>query len=128
MDICNKNYERKAKMNKVKKLVSLLLCLAMILALSVTAFAYWQNISVIGDGYITGDCVNLRSSMDTSTDQNIGGQVNWYDTYYLRSTSGDWGRVYMRSGNCAKMGGYVYDTYLYTYNTYSAKTVYVEFL
>lgn len=115
-------------MNKVKKIVSFMLCMAMILALSVSAFAYWQSISVVGDGYITGNNVNLRSTMDTSTQGNIGGQVNWYDTYYLRSTSDHWGRVYMRSGNCAKMGGYVYDTYLYTENSYPATSVYVEFI
>ena len=115
-------------MKKAKILFSLMMCLALVLALSVSAFAYWQSITVIGEGYITGDAVNLRSTMDTSTEENIGGQVNWFDSYYLRSTSGHWGRVYMRSGNCEKMGGYVYDDYLYTHTNYLAKSVTVEFL
>lgn len=114
--------------NEMKKIVSFIICAALVLALSASAFAYWQNISVIGDGYVCGDNVNLRSSMDTSSGENIGGQVNWYDSYYLRSISGSWGRVYMRSGNCEKMGGYVSSTYLNTENTYPATTVRVEFI
>lgn len=68
-------------MGKVKKVVSFLLCMAMIIALSVTAFADGGVAPLANRSdathYIAGSNVNLRSGPGTG--YSSGGLLQWYD-------------------------------------------------
>lgn len=118
-------------MSKTKKIVSFILCMAMIFAMSVTSYAAYS----IDDGispqadieyYINANNVNLRSG--AGTEFSSGGQVNYGDILTLRSVydskqnkttfvhydSNDakWYSVHMVFGNCRGLNGYVFATYV----------------
>lgn len=107
-------------MNKVKKLVSLLLCLAMIFALSVTAFANYDTdaveanearatITVGGDGFVTGTGVNLRSG--PGTNYATYGTVYKPDAFTVDAIYSSWYKVTMKDGGLSGTTGYISSSY-----------------
>lgn len=111
-------------MSKVKKIASFLLCMAIIFALSVTAFAD-GGIAPLANRddathYIAGSNVNLRSG--PSLKASSGGLLQWYDECHFTPDDqgrtvvvGDgitWGHIYMDSGANADKAGYTSVQYI----------------
>lgn len=105
-------------MNKAKKIVSFALCLVMILALSVTAFADGGIAPMANRNdathYIAGSNVNLRSG--PGLDYSSGGYLQWYDEcHFIPDAEGrtivvadniTWGHIYMDYGTNVDKAGY----------------------
>ena len=111
-------------MGKVKKVVSFLLCMAMIIALSVTAFADGGVAPLANRSdathYIAGSNVNLRSGPGTG--YSSGGLLQWYDEcHYIPDSQGrtvvtngniTWGHIYIDYGTNADKAGYTSVQYI----------------
>ncbi len=93
----------------MKKIISMLLCLTLIFALSVPAFAASSSTDGTNaiTGYVTGDVVNLRRTPDG----DILGVVLYGDTFDLLGTNGGWYHVLMTSGQNSGVEGYISTEY-----------------
>lgn len=120
-------------MNKTKKIVSFVLCLVMLLALSVTAFADSPDESEMTPYgvwiyYINGDAVNFRSgpSKEYSSAGYVykgercepiykNGSSYFMDEYGCKDENGnvyEWRYIHMTEGDHASENGYVVSKYV----------------
>lgn len=111
-------------MNKTKKIVSFMLCMIIILAMSVTAFADGGIAPMANRNdathYIAGSNVNLRSGPGLS--YSSGGLLQWYDEcHYTPDSQGrtmvvndgiTWGHIYMDYGSNVDKAGYTSVQYI----------------
>lgn len=97
----------------MKKTISLLLCLALVLTFSITAFAAYNppastNDSPIGQGYVTSSNASLIYG-------GSGHAVNAGDSFLVYNVSGAFAEVTMTSGNLYGARGLIKTTTIYYY-------------
>lgn len=97
----------------MKKITKSLLCLMLAFVLCA---AVPNEVQAAG-GYITTNCVNLRTSTRTDVEWNILGQVNRGDGFYVIDSRGgaSWYHVHMTSGRNKGKEGYVSAGYCQVY-------------
>ena len=101
----------------MKKIISIVLCVALALAISAPALAAFDppaspNDSPIGQGYVTSGSAVLYCFIDG---QYRSLSVNVGDTFLVYSVSGAFANVYMTSGNLSGYGGSIKTSTIYYY-------------